>query len=425
MKKIGMLTLGCRVNQYESDAIAQLIEEKGYKICPFEKGCDLYIINTCTVTHESDTKCRKAIRRALRYREETLSPVAVIGCFPQGAKDELFELEKVDYLSGNTNKGKIADYIEPLLQGEKFNFLSSLAGAKYENLSISSRKYVKAYVKIEDGCNNFCSYCYVPYVRGRVRSRDEKEIINEVKRLKNSGYREIILTGIETSAYGEDKKSEEPLIELVENIQKECHIPRLRFGSLNPSFFTRKRLERLSKIEGIMPHFHLSVQSASDKVLFDMKRQYTSKVLYEAVENIREFFPTANLSCDMICGFPGEREEDFEQSLEFIRKARILHTHVFPYSIRHGTRAATFPDQISEFVKHNRARIMGDVARETHKKIFEENVAKEYEVLLEFFKDGRTLGYTENFINLSIPRLETHKKGDIIKVKIEEGMDRE
>ncbi len=412
--KIGMLTLGCRVNQYESDAIAERLEKKGYEIAKFEKGCDAYIINTCTVTAESDSKCKKAIRRALRYG----APVAVIGCFVQGASGNDAELDGVNYISGNVNKGEVADYIDRIIAGERFDRRQSLSGAEYERLGITSCKYVKAYVKIEDGCNNFCSYCYVPYVRGRVRSRNEEDVLSEVRSLRESGYKEIILTGIETSAYGEDRNSKEALCSLVERIQSENHFPRLRFGSLNPSFFTRERLDRLSRIEGVMPHFHLSVQSASDRVLEAMRRHYTSDELYRAVEDIRHYFPTANLSCDMICGFPGESEADFCESLEFIKRARILHTHIFPYSNREGTLASKMDGQLSQEEKHRRAGVMSELAQGVYNEIYRENLGREYTILAEFFKNGNVLGYTENFINLSIPRPEGCEKGDIIRVTI-------
>lgn len=417
--KIGILTLGCRVNQYESDAIAERLEKKGYEIASFEDAdCDAYIINTCTVTAESDSKCRKAIRRALRCG----APVAVIGCFVQGAGENVEELERVNYVSGNRNKGDVADDIERIINGEKIDKRASMVGAEYEKMEISACRYVKAYVKIEDGCNNFCSYCYVPYVRGRVRSRSEDDIITEIKKLKNSGYREIILSGIETSAYGEDTGREQPLCELVERIQKECRIDRLRFGSLNPAFFTEERLDRLSQIEGVMPHFHLSVQSASSHVLGLMRRQYGAEDLYRTVESIRRFFPSVNLSCDMICGFPGEREVDHQESINFIEKGKILHTHIFPYSKREGTRACTMTGQIPESEKYRRAREMTAVAQKVHKSIFAENVGKEYTVLTEFFKGDTALGYTENFINLRFPRKHLNK-GDIAKIKVTEDMD--
>lgn len=416
--KIGLMTLGCRVNQYESDAIAERLEKKGYNVVPFKEGCDAYIINTCTVTAESDSKCKKAIRRAIRYG----APVAVIGCFVQGA-DDIEEFESVTYLGGNVNKGDVADKIESIIRGEKADMRCSVSGADYEKLEISSRKYVKAYVKIEDGCNNFCSYCYIPFVRGRVRSRKESDILEEIKRLKTAGYREIILTGIETSAFGEDRGEKDALCNLVKKIQTECNIERLRFGSLRPSFFTSENLDILSSIEGVLPHFHMSVQSASDNILKSMNRDYTSRDLYSAVENIRKFFPNANLSCDMICGFPGETERDFEESLTFIDKASILHTHVFPYSKRKGTKAAAMPLQLPDNERYARSNLMMQTASDVHKRIFLENVGKEYNVLAEFFKDSKVLGYTENFINLKFTPPDGCKKGDIVKIKIDKDMD--
>lgn len=421
MKKVGILTLGCRVNQYESDALSELITERGFEVCPFDSECDLYIINTCTVTAESDSKSRKAIRRAFREREKSGARVAVIGCFPQGATEKCEELEKADFVSGNLNKREVVDRIEEIFNGEKLDLRKSLVGAEYENLSINSPKYVKAYVKIEDGCNNFCSYCYVPFVRGRVRSRAEDDILREVSVLKEKGYKEIILTGIETSSYGEDFNKAEPLVSLVERIQKEVHIERLRFGSLHPSFFTEERVERLA-LAGVMPHFHLSVQSGASNVLSLMKRNYDSDCLYKATELIRKAFPDANLSCDMICGFPEERESDFEESLAFIKNAKILHTHIFPYSKRELTAAAKMK-QVHNAEIYRRSRVMQRVADEVHKEVFNDNVGKEYNVLVEFFKSGKAQGYTENFINLSFDN-NNFKKGDIVKIKVAPDMDK-
>ena len=334
MKKVGILTLGCRVNQYESDAIAELFVKRGVEITSFDERCDLRIINTCTVTAESDSKCRKLIRRAVRLRDEDGGRVAVIGCFPQGAREEYDELLMADFLSGNRNKLEIVSHFDEILSGKRLDLRRDLDGAEYENMSIDSCKYVKAYLKIEDGCNNFCSYCYVPFVRGRVRSRAKSDVVAEVKRLVKSGYSEIILTGIETSSYGEDFDEDEPLVALVEEIAEIAPTLRLRFGSLHPTFFNEDRLKRLRASGIVMPHFHLSVQSASGSVLKKMGRGYGEDELYSAVEGIRKYFPDANLSCDMICGFPEESDEDFEKSLDFIRRAEILHTHIFPCSKR-------------------------------------------------------------------------------------------
>ncbi len=423
MKKVGILTLGCRVNQYESDAISELLSKKGFEVCSFDDDCDIYLINTCSVTAESDSKSRKAIRRAIRQRETTGCKVAVIGCFVQGATKEYPELLEADFIAGNRNKASVAENVERLLSGERLDMRESLEGAPYENLTIDSRRYVKAYVKIEDGCNNFCSYCYVPFVRGRVRSRKKEDIISEVSRLVDRGYREIILTGIETSSYGEDRDEKEPLLSLVEELQKKCHVERLRFGSLHPSYFTEERVKRLSSIEGVMSHFHLSVQSASTSVLEKMGRHYNRETLYGAVENIRRHFEDVNLSCDMICGFPEETDRDFEDSLRFVEDAEILHTHVFPYSQREGTRASKM-QEVKTFVKHERARLMTKKAEEIHRRIFDKNIGREYNMMVEFFKNGKALGYTENFLNLSIPIPGNCEKGDIVRVKITPDMDR-
>lgn len=421
MNCVKIITLGCRVNQYESDAISELLTKEGIAIAKSEEEADAIIINTCTVTSESDAKCKKAIRRALRVREKTGAKVCVIGCYSQGCDSDPL-LERVDYVSGNRDKGEVARRIKEILSGSKIDSRGTLSGAPYDNLKINNPRYVKAYVKIEDGCNNFCSYCYVPFVRGRVRSKSEDDIIDEITSLTHNGYKEIILSGIETGAFGEDSNKKEPLCSLVERIQRECPVDRLRFGSLNPSFFTEERLGRLAECH-VMPHFHLSVQSASSDVLRDMRRGYDEEGLYLAVGNIKKYFPLANISCDMICGFPTEKERDFEKSVEFIKKANILHTHIFPYSERKGTLASKMEREVSDREKHLRAQEMTRVAGLVHERIFRENIGKEYRVLVEFFRSGVAFGYTENFISLKFPQSESYSKGDIVTLKIQDGMD--
>lgn len=415
--KIGVITLGCRVNQYESDAISEGLVKKGYTVVNADSDCDAYIINTCTVTEKSDSKSRYTIRRAL----ESGVPVVAIGCYVQGEKGADTLLDKVTYVSGNRNKGEVVEAIEKILSGQRQDRRCGMSDAEYEPLSIDSCRYVKAYVKIEDGCNNFCTYCYVPYVRGRVRSRGEDDIIAEVGRLKSAGYRELILTGIETSAYGEDMGLPDALCSLTERIQRECHIERLRFGSLNPIFFTQEHIKRLYEA-GVMPHFHMSVQSASTEVLERMHRKYNNGDLYRAVETVRKYFDNSNLSCDMICGFPGETEENFKDSLDFITKAEILHAHIFPYSEREGTAAAKMNGALPVRVRNERAAIMKRTAEESHKRIFMSNIGKEYNVLVEFFKGGVAYGYTENYIPLQMKRTSDMKKGDVIKLALTENM---
>ncbi len=412
MKRIGILTLGCRVNQYESDAICEALEKRGYKIADFFGECDLYIINTCTVTAESDAKCRKAIRRAARLRDKYSSRLAVMGCFSQGAPDaEVLSLS--DFVIGNRDKMSVVEQIEEIISGKERGGVKSLDGAEFEKMNITHCRHAKAYVKIEDGCNNFCTYCFVPYVRGRVRSRSVEDIMREISDLCEGGYREIILTGIETASFGEDRQEKDALVRLISEIHEKTSIERVRLGSMYPSFFTRDISKRLSEIPIVLPHFHLSVQSAATSVLSAMKRGYTREELYRAVENIREFFPDCALSCDMICGFPGESEEDFLDSMHFIKDAEILHAHIFPYSKREGTRAAKFENQIDEKTKHNRASLMQKHAEEVREGVLERYCGKPVRVLVERERDGICDGYTEHFVHVEFEKIQGVGVGDV------------
>ena len=418
MKKIGIMTLGCRVNQYESDAIKEEFEKRGYSVTGAVPGCDLYIVNTCTVTAESDAKCRKTIRRLARLRDESGASLAVIGCFSQGApENEVLSL--ADFVIGNREKMSVVEKADEIISKAESGGVKTLAGAEYEKMNISRSVHAKAYVKIEDGCNNFCTYCFVPYVRGRVRSREAEEIICEIHRLEENGYNEIILTGIETASYGEDLKKQEALCKLIEEICEKTGVTRIRLGSMYPSFFTPERCRRLALCKPVLPHFHLSVQSASTNVLARMKRGYDREGLYEAVKNIRSEFPDAALSCDVICGFPGESEEDFDDSRRFIKEAEILHAHIFPYSKREGTKAPLLDGQVDEKIKHGRAALLKKEAEETRDRVLLSMVGKEVSVLVEKIRDGFIFGYTEHFVYVKARHDGTSCVGNVIKFKLE------
>ncbi len=418
MKKIGFLTLGCRVNQYESDALKEAFEKLGYETGELREGCDLYVINTCTVTAESDAKCRKAIRRAARLRDASGGALAVIGCFSQGdPENEVLSL--ADYVIGNTGKMSVAEKAEMIISKTEHGGVAGLAGARYEKMAISRSVHAKAYVKIEDGCNNFCTYCFVPYVRGRVRSRERADIISEIHRLEENGYTEIILTGIETASYGEDFGEEDALCRLIEAICETTRVTRIRLGSMYPSFFTPERCKRLAACHAVLPHFHLSVQSASTNVLSAMHRGYDRDGLYRAVENIRAEFPDATLSCDMICGFPGETEEDFNDSKRFIKDAKILHAHIFPYSKRKGTKAPLLDGQIDEKVKHGRAALMQSEAESVRDEILLSMVGRDASVLVEKIHDGFLYGYTEHFVYVKAENTGSARVGDVVRIKLQ------
>jgi len=427
MKKFSFVTLGCRVNQYESQAVRESLLDRGFLETAFQENCDLYIINTCAVTGESARKGRQMIRRALRYKEENPSAVVcVCGCFSQGAGEEeakLFSL--VDLVAGNTKKGELARILSELCEKsvsmrKKVDLRENIAKVKsYEPLSVSGSKNARAFVKIEDGCNSFCSYCYVPLVRGRVRSRDPMAIFEEVARLTENGFREIVLTGIETGSYGEDLNGGQDLASLVEQIHDIPNLHRIRFGSLKPTVFSTSFCDRLSVLEKVMPHFHLSLQSGSSSVLSDMGRKYGRKEETQAISAIYKAFPDAGLSADLICGFPGETEENFCDTLSLVQEAKLLHTHIFPFSPRTGTRAANMQQTVSDQEKKERCARLLEVAKRASLDFAHQRKGAQYFVLCEKIANGFFFGYTENFIYTKTPVSGGEQVGKIYPVQLQ------
>ena len=354
MLKIGIMTLGCRVNQYESQAISEGLAELGYQITSFQDDCDVYIINTCTVTSSSDKKSRQMISRALaKKRENNNIKVCAIGCFTQNRFQihnsfSVSGLDDIDFIGGNTDKSRIPHLLHEYISSKSYSPLNILQNIdtinKFENLSLTKSTNTRAYLKVQDGCNNFCTYCVVPVVRGRVRSKPIEDVKTDLHNLRKENYNEVVFCGIEISAY------QSGLYELAKAAEN-AGFERVRFGSMNPVTFTEKFIRDLSGIRIVMPHFHLSVQSASDSILKKMGRSYTTEQLNNAVNLIYEYFDNATLSCDLICGFPGETQEDFENTVKFVSSNEVTHAHIFPYSKREGTPAATFPNQIPANVK--------------------------------------------------------------------------
>lgn len=417
-----MITLGCRVNQYETQAVREALCREGFCEASFDEACDAYLINTCAVTGESARKSRQMIRRALRKKEEDPSVVVcVCGCFSQGAgEDPLFS--HVDVLAGNTQKSALAQAISRLVETdvsrrEKLDLREDISKVrKFEPLKVCRSHNARAFVKIQDGCNSFCTYCYVPLVRGRVRSRSFEEIRDEICRLSENGYREIVLTGIETGSYGEDWNERGALASLVERIHETKGIERIRFGSLKPTLFTDEFSSRLAALPKVMPHFHLSLQSGSTRVLEAMGRRYGRKEEEAAIEALYRHFPDAGLSADLICGFPGEREEDFEESCSLVRGAKLLHTHIFPFSPREGTRAAKLKEDLAFEEKKARCAILLEEAKKSSNLFAEKRVGKRYSVLCEKVLDGMAFGYTENFLYTKTPVLQETRVGSIFSV---------
>ena len=404
---VGIYTLGCKVNQYESEAFAELLRSSGISVLPPSEICDGYIINTCTVTAESDRKARQFIRRAIK--KNPLAIIAVTGCFAETSPEDVGKIKGVDIIVGNSRKLLAVDMLCELLEsGEKPDsprtVKGDLSSAPFEDMTITRFDRTRAYVKIEDGCENHCSYCIIPAARGGVRSKPPCRVIEELKLLCRGGCREIVLTGIETASYGKDLEGVS-LADILEEADRLEGMGRIRLGSLDPSLIRPEFADRLAGLKNLAPHFHLSLQSGSDRILALMKRKYNSAMAMRAIELLRERIPNVKFTTDVIVGFPGETEKDFLDTVEFVRTARFLMVHIFPYSKRKGTIAATMKDQIPEDVKKERLHILSAVAEESRRAILSETVAHRptLPVLFETYENGFAFGHTADFLEVSVP----------------------
>ena len=400
---VGIYTLGCKVNQYESEAIAEELVLQGAQILPPSSLCDVYIINTCTVTAESDRKARQFIRRAIRKNPSAY--ILVIGCFSQVSPDDVAKIEGVDYIAGNANKGRVAEIASELVRRGQKNItpyvdVKPADSMGFEPMRITRFDRTRAYVKIEDGCENKCAYCIIPSARGSVRSKNPVEIIEEVRGLVQNGCSEVVLTGIETASYGKDLQNY-TLADLLREVDQIPNIRRIRLGSLDPSLMKQDFVDRIASLRHLAPHFHLSMQSGSDHILALMKRKYNRRMALEGIQRLRKAFPDAQFTTDMIVGFPQEAEEDFDQSVQFIKEANFLMVHVFPYSKRKGTVAAQMSGQIAESVKHERVAQLSSVAAITRESILDSMVGKTVEVLFETHESQTVDGHTAEFIEVS------------------------
>ena len=418
---VGIYTLGCKVNQYESEAIAEALERGGVCITSPSRKCDAYVINTCTVTAESDRKARQFIRRAISKNPEAF--IAVTGCLAQTFPQSIAQIEGVDLVVGNTNKlyvsNQILDFFENRTKKPKSKILTEdIWNAEFEAMSITKFDRTRAYVKIEDGCENKCTYCIIPQARGKVRSKNPSAVIEEVKALVAGGCKEIVLTGIETASYGKDL-GDVDLADILCRVDKIDGIGRVRLGSLDPSLITPKFVEKISSLSCLAPHFHLSLQSGSDKILALMKRKYNAKMAMRAIELLREKIPSVKFTTDVIVGFPGESEEDFAQTCEFVKKAGFLTVHIFPYSKREGTIAANMSDQIPKEVKSRRLHELEQICKETTDSILKKEISlcKTRSVLFETFEDGYAYGHTDDFLEIRVESA-TDLRSEIAKVEL-------
>ena len=392
MKKAALHNLGCKVNAYETEAMQEMLERAGYEIVPFREGADVYIINTCTVTNIADRKSRQMLHRARKMNPDAI--VVAAGCYVQ-AQAEKQEIDPcIDIVLGNNRKKDLIRVLEEygmsggkgrVREGEPVRDLDNISRTKeYEELSLTRPgDHTRAYIKVQDGCNQFCTYCIIPYARGRVRSRKTEDVVREVEELASNGYCEVVLTGIHLSSYGIDFDGERHLLDLIRAVHGIEGIQRIRLGSLEPGIVTEEFAEALASLPKMCPHFHLSLQSGCDATLKRMNRRYTSREYLEKCEILRKYFENPALTTDVIVGFPGETEEEFRQSMEFVDKVDFYETHIFKYSKREGTKAAAMDDQISEQVKARRSQVMIELG-EKKRKAYEENfIGKEVEVLIE------------------------------------------
>ena len=404
---VGIATLGCKVNQYESEAIAEALEGKGFEIRPHTEKCDAYIINTCTVTAESDRKARQLIRRMISKNPEAY--ILVTGCYAQTSAEDIAAIDGVDYICGSSNKMTVVDKLCELvangIKNEKAEIsVPQLDSSDFENMSIRKFGRTRAYVKIEDGCESKCAYFAIPSSRGPIRSKPFDEVINEVKALVDGGCREIVLTGIETGSYGKDLPEGQDLAALISAVDKIEGIGRIRLGSLDPSSIKPQFVEKIKNLRSLSPHFHLSLQSGSSNILALMKRKYNAEQAMRAIKLLREAIPSVQFTTDVIVGFPQETEEDFAATCDFAREAGFLMIHVFPYSKRKGTVAASMKGQLPEQVKKERVAALSSISREIRNSILDDKVAKcdTVEVLFETCADGYAHGHTADFIEVRV-----------------------
>ena len=409
--KVGIYSLGCKVNIYESEYVTNLLKEHNYEIVDFDSKADIYIINTCSVTNESDKKSRKIINRARKNNPEAC--IIVMGCYSQVSSDDI----EADIILGNKDKSKIIDLIEDYFKNkEKKKLIYDLTNVEFEDMEIHSfENHTRAFVKVQDGCNAFCSYCIIPYTRGRVRSKKLDSVINEVTNLVNNGYKEIVLTGIHTGRYGIDIN-----LSLEELLNKLVEIPgifRIRLSSIEINEITPGIIKLLKENNIMAKHLHVPIQSGSNKILKLMNRRYNKEQFLSMIDNLKEI-PEISLTTDLIVGFPHETDEDFNETIDTLKKIGFTKIHTFPYSRRKGTPADTMDEQVSPEKKKERVHTILKLSNEYESIYYESKIGNIYDGVVEHLNNGETIVHTSNFIPVIIPNNNLNNN-DIVKVKIE------
>jgi threonylcarbamoyladenosine tRNA methylthiotransferase MtaB len=420
--KVAFSTLGCRVNQYESEAMMERFIREGYEIVDFEDFADTYVINTCTVTNMGDKKSRQMIGRARRSNNEAV--IAVVGCYSQVAPEEVSKIEGVDVILGTRNKGEIVYWVNRAREDkEKFIQVNDvLRNNVFEDLSIEEyQDKTRAFLKIQDGCNRFCSYCLIPYARGAVCSKEPEKVLDEVKELAKNGFKEIILSGIHIASYGTDLKEKVTLVDVLETIDKVDGVERIRIGSIDPTFFTEDTIDRIAKLKKICPHFHLSLQSGCDETLKRMNRRYTTKKYMDIVNELREKLEDVAITTDIIVGFPGETEEEFEATFKFLKEIKLSKMHIFKYSPRKGTKAAAMKDDVNGNLKDKRSNRLIELNRINEEAFMGNFLGRSMPVLYEQKSshfEGSYEGYTPNYIKVVTISSEAINDGNIVTTEL-------
>ncbi len=425
MKKVAFCTLGCKVNQYETEAITEMFKKNGYEVVDFEEVADIYIVNTCTVTNLSDRKSRQMIRRAKKNNKDSV--IVAVGCYAQVSPDEVLSIPEVNLVIGTKDKGKILENINSIKEGQdKFNLVQDIMKTReFEELGVEVYKErTRAFIKIQEGCNQFCSYCIIPYARGPIRSRPVEYVLDEVRKLVLNGYKEIVLTGIHIASYGKDIKTTS-LLDIIKKVHEIDGVERIRLGSIEPTIITHDFVNEISKLKKVCPHFHISLQSGCDSTLKRMNRKYTTEEYRASVGLLRDVLKDVSITTDIMVGFPGETDMEFNETVRFLEEISFAAMHVFKYSQRKGTPAADYTEQVSPQKKDKRSNVLIELSSRKTKEFNKRYEGRIMQVLFEQDvkgKGGIIEGLTSNYIKVQC-KGEADLNGQILKAKLYEAVE--